>query len=109
MTEPAVIGQAVARVDATPEEIAAADIVILPTEHDAFLRSRDVTRHARHVLGCRRVLVPTSRRCRTVPNRTALGAFYSLEVGRLERETEGQPVAAACSRIRFAMRWRILR
>ena len=53
--EPAVIGQAVARVDATPEEIAAADIVILLTEHDAFLAA-DVSRHARHVLDCRWVL-----------------------------------------------------
>ncbi len=37
MTETAVIDPAVARVDATPEEIAAADIVVLLTEHDAFV------------------------------------------------------------------------
>jgi UDP-N-acetyl-D-glucosamine dehydrogenase len=55
VTEPAVIDQAVARVDVTPEEIASADIVVLLTDHDAF-RESDVTRHARHVLDCRRVL-----------------------------------------------------
>jgi UDP-N-acetyl-D-glucosamine dehydrogenase len=55
VTEPAVIDQAVARVDITPEEIASADIVVLLTDHDAF-RTSDVIRHARHVLDCRRVL-----------------------------------------------------
>jgi UDP-N-acetyl-D-glucosamine dehydrogenase len=55
VTEPAVIGPAVARVDATPEEIAAADIVVLLTEHDAFPFA-EIVRHAGYVLDCRRVL-----------------------------------------------------
>jgi UDP-N-acetyl-D-glucosamine dehydrogenase len=55
VTEPAVIGPAVARVEATPEEIAAADAVILLTEHDDFAAA-EVGRHARYVLDCRRVL-----------------------------------------------------
>ena len=55
VTEPTVVDPAVVRVDATPEEIAAADIVVLLTEHDAFLAT-DVSRHARYVLDCRRVL-----------------------------------------------------
>jgi UDP-N-acetyl-D-glucosamine dehydrogenase len=53
--EPAVIAPAVARVDATPEEIAAADAVVLLTDHEAFTTS-EVSRHARYVLDCRRVL-----------------------------------------------------
>jgi UDP-N-acetyl-D-glucosamine dehydrogenase len=55
VTETAVIDPAVARVDATPEELAAADLVVLLTEHDAFARC-EVGRHARYVLDCRRVL-----------------------------------------------------
>ncbi len=55
VTEPTVIGPAVARVDATPEEISTADVVVLLTDHDAFT-SADVSRYARHVLDCRRVL-----------------------------------------------------
>jgi UDP-N-acetyl-D-glucosamine dehydrogenase len=55
VTETAVIDPAVARVDATPEEIAAADIVVLLTEHDAF-STTDISQHARYVLDCRRVL-----------------------------------------------------
>ena len=55
VTEPAVLDQAVARVDATPEEIASADIVLLLTDHDVF-RASDVAGHARYVLDCRRVL-----------------------------------------------------
>ena len=55
VTEPAVLDQAVARVDATPEEIASADIVVLLTDHDVF-RASDVAGHARYVLDCRRVL-----------------------------------------------------
>jgi len=55
VTEPTAIASAVARVDATPEEIAAADAVVLLTEHDAFTAA-DVGRHARYVLDCRRVL-----------------------------------------------------
>jgi UDP-N-acetyl-D-glucosamine dehydrogenase len=55
VTEPTVIAPAVARVDATPEEIAAADAVVLLTDHDTFTIS-DVGRHARYVLDCRRVL-----------------------------------------------------
>jgi UDP-N-acetyl-D-glucosamine dehydrogenase len=45
----------VAFVDATPEEIAAADMVVLLTDHAAFMTA-DVGRHARYVLDCRRVL-----------------------------------------------------
>ena len=55
VTEPALLDQAVARVDATPEEIASADLVVLLTDHDAF-RASDVAGHARYVLDCRRVL-----------------------------------------------------
>jgi UDP-N-acetyl-D-glucosamine dehydrogenase len=55
VTEPTVIGPGVARVDATPGEVAAADIVVLLTEHDAFPFA-EIGRHARHVLDCRRVL-----------------------------------------------------
>jgi UDP-N-acetyl-D-glucosamine dehydrogenase len=55
VTEPALVGAAVARVEATPEEIAAADAVLLLTDHDSFMRD-DVARHARYVLDCRHVL-----------------------------------------------------
>jgi UDP-N-acetyl-D-glucosamine dehydrogenase len=55
VTETAVIDPEVARVDATPEEIAAADIVVMLTEHDVF-SAADISQHARHVLDCRRVL-----------------------------------------------------
>ena len=55
VTEPAVIGPDVARVDATPEELAAADIVVLLTEHDAFPFA-EIGRHAKYVLDCRNVL-----------------------------------------------------
>jgi UDP-N-acetyl-D-glucosamine dehydrogenase len=55
VTEPTVIDPEVARVDATPEEIAAADIVVLLTDHDVF-SAAEVSRHARYVLDCRRVL-----------------------------------------------------
>jgi UDP-N-acetyl-D-glucosamine dehydrogenase len=55
VTETTVIDPAVARVDATPEEIAAADIVVLLTEHDVF-SDIDISQHARYVLDCRRVL-----------------------------------------------------
>ena len=55
VTEPALLDQAVARVDATPEEIASADLVVMLTDHDAF-RASNVAGHARYVLDCRRVL-----------------------------------------------------
>jgi UDP-N-acetyl-D-glucosamine dehydrogenase len=55
VTETAIIGPAVARVEATPEEVAAADAVVLLTDHDVFATG-DVCRHARYVLDCRRVL-----------------------------------------------------
>ena len=55
VTEPAVLDQAVARVDATPDEIASADLVVLLTDHDAF-RASNVAAHARYVLDCRRML-----------------------------------------------------
>ncbi len=55
VTETAVLDPAVARVDATPEEIAAVDVVVLLTDHDVF-SADDVSRHARYVLDCRRVL-----------------------------------------------------
>src|ERR1700722_12954392 len=55
VTETAIIDPAVARVDATPDEIAAADIVGLLTEPDAF-SDIDISQHARYVLDCRRVL-----------------------------------------------------
>jgi UDP-N-acetyl-D-glucosamine dehydrogenase len=43
------------RVDVTPEELAAADIVVLMTDHDAF-RVEEITCHAALVLDCRRRL-----------------------------------------------------
>jgi len=55
VTEAALLDQAVARVDATPEEIASADLVVLLTDHDAF-RASNVAGHARYVLDCRRML-----------------------------------------------------
>ena len=55
VTEPTTIAPTVARVDATPEEIAAADAVVLLTDHEAFIES-DLCRPARYVLDCRRVL-----------------------------------------------------
>jgi UDP-N-acetyl-D-glucosamine dehydrogenase len=55
VTEPTAIPPAVARADATPEEIAAADAVALLTDHDAFTAA-DVGRHARCTVDCRRVL-----------------------------------------------------
>jgi UDP-N-acetyl-D-glucosamine dehydrogenase len=55
VTEPTAISSAVARVDATLEEIIAADAVVLLTDHDAFTAA-DVGRHARYVLDCRHVL-----------------------------------------------------
>ena len=55
VTETAVLDPAVARVQATPEQIGAADLVVLLTDHDAFCAA-DISRHARQVLDCRRVL-----------------------------------------------------
>jgi UDP-N-acetyl-D-glucosamine dehydrogenase len=55
VTEPAVIHPAVARVEATPQEVAVADAVVLLTDHDVFITG-DLYRHARYVLDCRRVL-----------------------------------------------------
>jgi len=56
VTEPTDTAAAVARVEATPEEIAAADAVVLLTEHDAFT-AEDIGCHARYMLDCRHVLV----------------------------------------------------
>ena len=55
VTEPAVTHPAVDRVDASPQEIAAADAVVLLTDHDVFTTG-DICRHARYVLDCRRAL-----------------------------------------------------
>ena len=55
VTEPAVIGPEVVRVDATPDEVADADAVVLLTDHEAFAAG-DLCRRARYVLDCRRVL-----------------------------------------------------
>jgi UDP-N-acetyl-D-glucosamine dehydrogenase len=55
VTESAVIGPEVARVEATPDEVAAADAVVLLTDHDSFMRD-DIARHADYMLDCRRVL-----------------------------------------------------
>jgi UDP-N-acetyl-D-glucosamine dehydrogenase len=55
VTETGVLDPAVTRVEAVPEEIAAADAVVLLTDHDAF-PSADIGGHARYVLDCRRVL-----------------------------------------------------
>jgi UDP-N-acetyl-D-glucosamine dehydrogenase len=43
------------RVEATPEELAAADIAVLMTDHDAF-RVVEITQHATLLLDCRRSL-----------------------------------------------------
>jgi UDP-N-acetyl-D-glucosamine dehydrogenase len=45
----------VTRVEAVPEQIAAADLVVLLTDHDAF-SAADIGSHTRYVLDCRRVL-----------------------------------------------------
>jgi UDP-N-acetyl-D-mannosaminuronate dehydrogenase len=55
VTEPTAVSPAVARVDATREEIAATDAVVLLTDRDAFMPA-DIGRHAGYVLDCRRVL-----------------------------------------------------
>src|SRR6266496_3504546 len=55
VTETAVLDPAVTRVHATPEQMAAADLTVLLTDHDAFCAA-DISRHARYVLDCRRVL-----------------------------------------------------
>jgi hypothetical protein len=86
VTEPTVIPPAVARVDAAPEEIAAADIVVLLTDYDAFLAT-DIGRYARYVLDCRRVLSSPERRDTVRPGsallpRTWLPARRSLSSDR---------------------------
>ena len=50
-----ILATAVARTDPTPAEIAAADAVLLLTDHDAF-DTATVATHARYVLDCRHVL-----------------------------------------------------
>ena len=55
VTESAVISPQVACVDATTDEIATADAVVLLTDHDAFADS-GIGRHARYVLDYRRAL-----------------------------------------------------
>lgn len=55
MTEPNAISPTVPRVNAAPEEIAAADAVVLLTDHVAFT-SADIGCHAPYLLDCRRVL-----------------------------------------------------
>jgi UDP-N-acetyl-D-glucosamine dehydrogenase len=54
VTEATIIGLEVARVEATRDEVAAADAVVLLTDHEAF--AADLCRDARYVLDCRRVL-----------------------------------------------------
>jgi UDP-N-acetyl-D-glucosamine dehydrogenase len=49
------IDSLVERVEPTPEEVGAADAVVLLTDHDAF-DGAEITRSARFVLDCRRVL-----------------------------------------------------
>ena len=65
VTETGVLDPTVTRVEAVPEEIAAADAVVLLTDHDAF-PSADMGSHARYVLDCRRVpdRARTSRPCK---------------------------------------------
>jgi UDP-N-acetyl-D-glucosamine dehydrogenase len=53
--EQAAVPDSVARVEATPAEAAAADAVVLLTDHDAFIRT-DIGSRAGYVLDCRRVL-----------------------------------------------------
>jgi UDP-N-acetyl-D-glucosamine dehydrogenase len=55
VVETAVVDMVVARVEPTPEEISRADAVVLLTDHDAF-DADDISKHARYVLDCRRVL-----------------------------------------------------
>jgi UDP-N-acetyl-D-glucosamine dehydrogenase len=55
VVETAAIDSLVACVEATPEEISAADAVILLTDHDAF-NLDEISSHASYVLDCRRVL-----------------------------------------------------
>jgi UDP-N-acetyl-D-glucosamine dehydrogenase len=55
VVETAAIDSLVACVEPTPEEISAADAVILLTDHDAF-NLDEISSHASYVLDCRRVL-----------------------------------------------------
>jgi UDP-N-acetyl-D-glucosamine dehydrogenase len=55
VVETAAVGTAAARVEPTPDEISRADAVVLLTDHDAF-DVEDISKHARYVLDCRRVL-----------------------------------------------------
>jgi UDP-N-acetyl-D-glucosamine dehydrogenase len=52
---PGHVGPVVTRVDVPAAELAAADAVVLLTDHDAF-DGDEIARHARYVLDCRRVL-----------------------------------------------------
>ncbi len=63
VTEATIIGLEVARVEATRDEVAAADAVVLLTEHDAFAAADPLPRRAlRAGLPTGSVRVPTSRR-----------------------------------------------
>jgi UDP-N-acetyl-D-glucosamine dehydrogenase len=55
VVETAIVDMVVARVEPTPDEISRADAVVLLTDHDAF-DADDISKHARYVLDCRRVL-----------------------------------------------------
>jgi len=55
VVETAIVDTVVARVEPTPDEISRADAVVLLTDHDAF-DADDISKHARYVLDCRRVL-----------------------------------------------------
>ena len=55
--ELAELAPGVVRADATPAVLAAADAVVLLTDHDAF-DAGQIREHARYVLDCRRMLPP---------------------------------------------------
>jgi UDP-N-acetyl-D-glucosamine dehydrogenase len=57
VVEAGAVDAVVTRVELTSEEIAAADAVLLLTDHDAF-DIAEVTAHATYLLDCRRVAVP---------------------------------------------------
>jgi hypothetical protein len=96
VTEPAITHPAVAHVDATPQEIAAADAVVLLTDHDVFTKG-DICRHARYVLDCRRGSFPlrTSRRCKRSRRRSA-SVGCPVGVVPLSRMLTGRRLGAWC-------------
>ena len=89
VTEPTIIGLEVARVDATPDEVAAADAVVLLTDHEAF--AADLCRDARYVLDCRRVLSGSERRDAVRRSRAKSSAWRGPCPAQLHHLTSSRP------------------